>query len=126
MKKLTALLLLTFVLIGCTNPHWLAKIYMLKAENAFSKGYALRIHTKISSEARLKYYRGACADFKKAFHYDPTIFTLYRLESAADSCLRIEDFEGVTAFRKFEEEYARKHPKEVKYGDVGPWMNIEG
>lgn len=126
MKKFFPTLAFLFFLTGCTDPRWLAKVYMLKAENAFSKAYAMRVNKNISYDLRLKYYQGACSDFKKAYHFDPNIFTLYRIELAADSCLRVEDFEGVEVFRKFEEEYSKKHPKEVKYGDVGPWMNLEG
>lgn len=125
MKKFLLTLASLSLIVGCTDPHWLAKVYMLKAENAFSKAYMMRVDKKISYDVRLKYYQGACSDFKKAFHYDPDIFTLYRIETAADSCLRMEDFEGVEVFRKFEEEYSKKHPREVKYGDVGPWMNLE-
>ena len=115
-----------FISLGCSGPRWLAKIYMVRAENAFSKAYALRVAKQVSYEERLKYYREACGNFLKAYRTDPGIFTLYRIETATDSCLRIDDRGGVSLFRKFEEEYAQKHPKEVKYGDVGPWMNLEG
>ena len=125
MKKIFLALLLTFLFVGCSVPTWLAKIYMVKAENAFSEGYALRIKKNIPYEERLKYYHVACDNFLKAYRFNPSIFTLYRIELAADSCLRVENQDGVELFRKFEEEYAKKHPKEVKYGDVGPFMNIE-
>lgn len=126
MKKflITTVILLTS--LGCSRPYWLAKISVVKAEEAYSKAHALRMNKKVAEEVRLKYYGVACSNFLKAYRYDPSVFTLYRIELAADACLRVEDFESAKLFREFGEAYAKKHPKEVKYGDVGPWMTLDG
>ena len=110
---------------GCSGKGWLARIFMVKAEQAFTKAYAMRIKREISYEERLKHYRTACDYFYKAFRYEPQIFTLSRIGSAAESCLRIEDFEREKEFREFEEEYARAHPDEVTYGDAWAFMSLE-
>jgi hypothetical protein len=124
MKRwLLALLFLGFA-GGCSKPTWIAKIYVVRAENAYSKGHALRVK-KVSYEERLKYYRTACEDFLKAYESDPSVFTLYRIELAADACLRRDDKAAVELFRQFEAEYIQKHPTEVEYGDAGAWMSIE-
>jgi hypothetical protein len=99
---------------------------MVRAENAFNKSHALRVDASIPNAKRLSYYRSACRDFRRAYDVDRRIFTLSRIEIAFDACLRIEDFENSNLFRKFQEEYSNAHPTEVKYGDAGAWMNLEG
>lgn len=126
MKFFVFALLVALAGTGCSKGNWIAKVHLVKAENAFSKAYAMRIDKTIPSEERLKLYRASCRDFRKAYEYDPSVFTLFRIESAADACLRVEDFEGSELFRNFADEYAQQHPNEVKYGDAGPWMTLEG
>ena len=99
---------------------------MVKAEEAFSKGHAMRIHKGDATyETRLKYYRKACDYFSKAYDINRETFTLSRIDEAMEACLRIEDFKHEETFREFEEEYARTHPDEAKYGDAGAFMNLE-
>lgn len=96
---------------------------MFKAENAFDKAHKLRVK-KIPYATRLKYYKDACDWFWAAYQRDPKIFTLYRIESAVEACLRVENKEAEKVFRAFEEKYAQEHPVEVEYGDAFP-MSIE-
>lgn len=110
---------------GCSGQGWLARIFIVKAEQTFSKAYEMRTKREIPYEERLKYYRTACDNFYRAFRQDRRVFTLNRIGSAAESCLRIEDFEREKEFREFEEEYALAHPDEVKYGDAGAYMSME-
>jgi hypothetical protein len=126
MKKFWAGLAVILACLGCSKTYWLAKIHLVRAENAYSKAYALRLDKKVSPEERLTLYRQACVDFSSAYRHDAGAFTLYRIECAADACLRVEDFKAVESFRAFAEEYAQSHPQEVQYGDVGPWMTLEG
>jgi len=98
---------------------------MVKAEEAFSKAYALRVKKEVPYEERLKYYRRACDHFYKAYQYDKQTFTLNRIASATEACLRIEDFEKEREFAQFEEDYIKTHPDEVKYGDAGAFMSLE-
>ena len=126
MKKILLLILLAFCFLGCTKQAWLAKIYMVKAEEAFSKGHALRVRKRDAVyQSRLKYYRKACGYFSKAYRVNREVFTLNRIDEAMEACLRIEDFKGEETFRQFEEEYVQAHPDEAKYGDAGAFMNLE-
>lgn len=109
---------------GCSRESWQAKIYIVKAENASMKGYALRIK-KVPSEERLKYYRVSCAYFLKAYDLAPSIFTLQRIEMAADACLRVKDYDGEAIFQAFAEKYVAEHPTESEYGDAVP-ISLEG
>jgi len=121
------LVALTFLslTLGCSKQGWLARIYMVKAEEAFTKGYALRVRKDVPSEERLRYFRRACEFFSKAYRIDPDVFTLNRITSAVDACLRVEDFEKEDIFRRLEEEYVRAHPDEAKYGEAGAFMSLE-
>ena len=120
-----ALIFLVFVASGCSGKDWQTKIYIVKAENAFSKAYSLRTKKEISYEERLSYYRTACDYFFKAYQSNKRVFTLNRIELAAESCLRIKDFDKENEFQKFAEEYVQTHPDEAKYGDAGAFMSIE-
>ena len=98
---------------------------MFQAEEAHTKAYTLRLKKEVSYEERLKYYRRACEFFLKAYRYSDHTFTLNRIESAAEACLRVGDREAEQKFRQFEEKYIKAHPNEVEYGDAGPFMNLE-
>ena len=122
-------IILAFLIIaaaGCSKASWVAKYYMVRAENAFNKSHALRINPNVPSNKRLGYYRSACRDFRKAHEVDPRVFTLFRIELAFDACLRVEDREGAALFRNFQEEYNQAHPTEEEYGDAGAWIGMEG
>ena len=82
MKKIYLLLLVPLVSFGCSGHDWLARIYIVKAENAYAKAYALRLQ-KTSYEERLKYYRKACDYFLKAYEQNSGAFYLSRIEAAA-------------------------------------------
>lgn len=118
-------LLLILLLLGCSKQGWLAKIYMVKAEEAYSKAHALRVKKEIPYRKRLNLYREACNNFSKAYQIDLNAFTLNRIVSAAESCLRVEDFKKERLFKEFEEEYIRSHPDETKYGEAGAFIGLE-
>ena len=121
-----AIFLSALVFAGCSKTNWLAQFYAFRAEQAFSKAYALRTKRKeIPYTKRLRLYRTACDYFWRAFEVDKRSFTLNRIDSAAESCLRVEEPGREKAFRQFEEDYIRKHPDEAEYGDAGAYMNIE-
>lgn len=101
-------------------------MHVVKAENAASKAYALRVKGQISHEERLRHYKTACENFYEAYREDPRVFTLSRIEVAADACLRVRDQERVGLFEIFREEYIREHPTETEYGDAGVGMMLEG
>ena len=98
---------------------------MVKAEEAVAKAYGLRTQKGVAYDQRLKYYRVACEQFSKAYRSDKNSFTLNRIQSASESCLRIENYEQEKLFQDFEEEYVKAHPDEVKYGDAGAYMSME-
>jgi len=118
MKRFVLLLTLTMLWGGCSGDYWKAQFHMMKAENAFMKAYQLKTK-KVAYEERLQYYQKACQHFLKAYQYDRSLFTLTRIQEAADSCWRINDLENRDQFRQFEEEYAQGHPLEYEYGDAG-------
>lgn len=126
MKKILFALAVILTSLGCSKLTWIAKIYVVRAEDTASKAHAMRIDKKVPAGVRLKLYHQACTDFLRAYRYDPSVFTLNRIEMASDTCLRVEDFKNANMFRDFEEEYVKKHPNEAKYGDAGPWMTLEG
>lgn len=109
---------------GCSKSSWQARYDLVKAENAVMKAYALRIKGEAASEERLRYYREACTHFMKAYRAHSEEFTLSRIESAAESCLRVNDEEAKETFQAFEERYIREHPTEAEYGDAAP-MTLE-
>lgn len=125
-KSLLALFFLALTLTGCSKSSWTAKFYMVRAENAFTKAHALRVKPDFPQEKRLAYFRSACRDFRKAYGVDPRVFTLSRIEIAFDTCLRVQEREGVELFRNFQDEYTKAHPTEAEYGDAGAWMAMEG
>jgi len=124
-KPLLALFFLGFTCAGCSKSSWIAKFYVVRAENAFTKAHALRVKPDFPPQKRLEYFRSACRDFRKAYAVDPRVFTLARIETAFDTCLRVEDRESVALFRNFQEEYTKAHPTEAEYGDAGAWMAME-
>lgn len=105
---------------GCSKSSWQARYDLVQAENAVMKAYALRVKGEVVSEERLRYYRRACTYFMKAYRTRPGEFTLSRIESAAESCLRVKDQEAREIFQAFEERYVREHPTETEYGDAAP------
>ena len=126
MKKLSLWIFALFCLSACSKQAWLAKIYMVKAEEAFSKAHAMRVKKNEASYGkRLKYYKIACDNFAKAYRWNRGAFTLNRIDEASETCLRVEDLKNEQMFRQFEEEYAQNHPDEAKYGDAGAYMNLE-
>ena len=127
MKKFFFLLVITLFFSACTKQAWLAKTFIVKGEEAFSKAHAMRVRKDDAhSKVRANYYRKACGYFSKAYDTNPSVFTLNRIEEAIDACLRIQDSKHEEIFRAFEEEYVRTHPDEAKYGDAGAYMNLEG
>ena len=127
MKRLSILFFILLFLGGCSKQSWLAKIYMVKAEDAFSKAHAMRVKKdKAAHNQRQQYYQVACDNFSKAYRWDSGAFTLNRIEEAAEACLRVEDAKDEQTFREFEEEYIKNHPDEAKYGDAGAYMNLDG
>lgn len=124
MKKILMLGLAVFSALGCSKTDWLAKFYVVKAENAYSKGYVIRLK-KVPYEERLKYYRAACSYFLKAYHLNPDVFTLERIGAARESCMRVKDAPSEEEFIRFEEKYAKGHPTEAEYGDSVPPLQIE-
>lgn len=117
------LVILTFTVSGCSKNDWIAKILMLKAENAYQRGSELRLK-KVTYEERLAQYKDACDNFKKAYEYNPRVFTLNRIESAADSCSRVGDYDGENGFREYAAKYTKEHPKETSYGDAFPMSDM--
>ena len=124
MKNIFLVLFAVLISWGCSRHDWVAKLYMIKAENAYSKAYNLRTK-KVLYEERLKLYRQACSNFLKAYHHDSRIFSLNRIEAAAESCLRAEDRRSEGEFRRFGEEYVKAHPTEAEYGDAVPLLNVD-
>lgn len=106
---------------GCSKEYFLAKYYLIKAEEAYSKAYALRVKHE-AAEERKEYYRKAREYFFKAYQNFPKVFTLNRIEQAYDTCLRLEDKEGEGIFRRFADEYVKEHPTEAEYGDATPLL----
>ncbi|MBI3307594.1 MAG: hypothetical protein HYZ84_07310 [Candidatus Omnitrophica bacterium] len=101
----------------------MAKFYMFQAENAYWKGYELR-RKKVAPEIRLKEYTIACDNFLKAYKSDPSIFTLFRIETALESCIRTHHQEGREIFELFRDEYIKQHPTEAEYGDAMPSLDM--
>ncbi|MBI4115335.1 MAG: hypothetical protein HY447_02035 [Candidatus Omnitrophica bacterium] len=124
MKRIVLLGFFLLMSLGCSGRDWLAKFYLVKAEDLHLKAYSLRLK-KVPYEERLKYYRQACGYFQKAYRLNPRAFTLFRIESAAESCLRVKNTEGEEEFKRFLEDYAKAHPTEVEYGDAFPAISAE-
>ena len=124
-KNFFGLVLLSLTIAGCSVRAWIGQMYMVRAEEAYAKAYALRVQRNVPYEKRLKLYRAACNHFVKAYRHDTGIFTLSRIESAAEACMRVKDEENETEFRAFAEKYIKEHPTEVEYGDAFPAMSFE-
>lgn len=103
----------------------MAQFYMWKAEEHYTKAYTLRVKRDVPQRVRLNHYRKACQSFMKAFEHDKKVFTLNRIYLASQACLAVEDFAAGRKFQAFEEEYAKTHPVETEYGDVGHFMQLE-
>lgn len=121
---LATLLLAGVFLSGCSSDAWLAQYHMVRAENAHSKAYELRLR-KVPYEERLKLYGKACREFARAYRYQPAAFTLLRIEIAIESCVRVEDRENQERFEAFAERYVQEHPTETEYGDAFPMLPME-
>lgn len=118
-KKVFVMITLALILTGCSAEYWTAKFYMFEAENAYEKAYELR-KKKVPYENRLKEYGRACGNFLKAYDLHPRAFTLLRIESALESCIRVKNETGREAFESFRGQYVKAHPTEAEYGDFMP------
>ena len=125
MEKVILLGIVLF-LSGCSQQDLVARVSMVRAEQAYEKGHSLRIKKEIPYEVRLKYYRQACDDFYRAYQQKRELYTYNRIGMAADACFRVKELGREKELRQFEEEYTRLHPDEVEYGDAGPFMTLEG
>lgn len=123
MKRIV-LVIFALLMTGCMKSSWVAKYYMVKAENSYERAHEIRAKKELN-EKRKKLYHDACKYFAKAYQFDPKLFTLNRLYSASDACLRVGDSEEARQFRKIEEEYVRTHPKEAEYGEAGFMIGLE-
>lgn len=94
---------------------------MVKAERALDEAASLR-SKKVPFEKRTFLYAEACKNFSKAFEFNPDVFTLTRIEAAADSCWKAQREDAEAMFKQFEETYVKKHPQEYEYGDSGVGM----
>lgn len=106
---------------GCSTQDWMAAIYVFRAESAVDKATHLKSQ-KVSFEDRKTYYIKGCELFIKAYEKDVSVFTLTRIEQAADTCWKADDREGEAIFRDYEQEYIKYHPQEYEYGDSGVGM----
>ena len=119
MKYLPILLLL--FLSACSPKDWIARIYIVRAEGEVDRASELK-SKKIPFEKRTEFYSRACGFFMKAYLKDPGIFTLTRIETAADSCWKAGKIQEEEVFKLFAEDYIQKHPQEYEYGDSGAAM----
>ncbi len=124
LRTIFPFLLLLILFGGCSKARWFAKIYLVKAENAYAKAYGLRVK-KVPYQERLRAYQKACDFFTKAYREDSGIFTLNRIDSAIEACTRVKNQSAEEEFRKFAEDYIRKHPAEAEYGDAFPSLEME-
>ncbi len=108
-------------LSACSLQDWSARFYMFRAESSVDKATGLKSR-KISFEDRKVYYVRACGDFIKAYQKNISVFTLTRIEMAADTCWKAGDPEKEDVFREYEKEYIKNHPQEYEYGDSGVGM----
>ena len=77
--------------------------------------------TKVGTTAlRAALYVIACDNFVKAYDRNPRTFTLFRIETALESCMRVNHDEGRQIFEEFREKYIKEHPAEAEYGDFMP------
>ncbi len=115
------LFLLCAVLSGCAPGCLGAHIHMVRAEGAYDKAHEMR-KSGVPYTERLTLYRVACEEAVKAYNASPSVFTLSRIEIAADACFRVEDLENREMFLEFEARYSAEHPDEVRYGDAFPTL----
>ncbi len=114
--------MLAILMQGACSPRgWLARVYVVRAENALGKAGELK-HQKVSFENRLPYFGKACHDYAKAYEMDPTVFTFIRIEEAVDACWKSKQQEQEAMFKNFEEQYIQAHPQEYERGDAGMGM----
>jgi hypothetical protein len=118
-------LFFVFLAAGCIREGWLARLYMVRAENDYDKGHELRVKREVSYDQRLKFYKKSCDSFVKAYEYDQRVFTLNRIMLAIDACTRVGNIEAQQLFEEMEMEYSRTHPKEVEHGDAVPFLGME-
>ena len=121
MKKTLLLLIVTLMFCGCSKDYLVAKYYLIRADEAYTKAYSLRVKPNADAE-RMGYYRKAHDYFLKAYELRPDLFNLIKIEQAHDACLRLEDKEGQEIFQRFAEEYSKTHPTEAEYGDATSLM----
>ena len=114
-------ILLMITLSGCSAQDWTAKFYMFQAESAVDKATNLK-SKKIAFEDRKVYYIKACEYFAKAYEKDSSVYTLTRIEMAADTCWKAGAQDQELMFQEFEKEYIEKHPQEYEHGDSGVGM----
>lgn len=124
-KKGCWVMLVVLLLGGCLKQGWLALIHMARAEKAYAKAYTLRVQREAAYKKRLELYQEACGQFLKAADYDANLFTLNRIEMAAQACMRAGDKAGEERFGLFAELYAQRHPQEAEHGDQAPIFGIE-
>lgn len=121
LKKTAFLIACLAVLSGCSPNNWMARFYIFKAESSMDKAGNLKSH-KIPFEKRISYYAQACDFFSKAYERNPEVFTLSRIEAAADACWKANQTNQEDLFRQFEAVYIKSHPQEFEYGDSGVGM----
>jgi hypothetical protein len=118
-------LLLTFAILlsgtACSPQGWTARWHIVQAENARGKANKMKEH-KAGFDQRLPWYAKACHSYLKAYETDSAVFTLTRIEEAADCCWKANLREEEAVFHAFETEYNAAHPQEVEYGDAGVGM----
>jgi hypothetical protein len=115
------LLLLALAGSGCSPRGWTARWFIVQAENALGKAHQLK-DKKTGFDERLPFYAKACGYYVKAYKVDPSVFTLIRIEEAADCCWKASLPEEEALFRAFEAMYSAAHPQESEYGDSGVGM----
>lgn len=121
--RILGFLLMVFLLAetACSPRGWAARWHMVQAENHLGKAHHLK-DQKVPFEQRLPYYVKACGAYVQAYEIDPEIFTLVRIEEAADSCWKANLLDEEALFREFEIAYTEAHPQEAEYGDAGVGM----
>ncbi len=113
--------MLSVFLAGCSPNNWIARFYIVQAESKMDKAGNLKSH-KTPFEKRVAYYAQACDYFSRAYERNPEVFSLARIESAADCCWKAGNEVQEELFRQFEEVYIKNHPQEYEYGDSGMGM----
>ena len=123
-KKIVVFLAGCLLLISgmaCSPRGWTARWYIVQAENAHGRAGQMKDH-KAAFEERFPWYAKACHYYIRAYETDPEVFTLIRIEEAADCCWKANLRNEEARFREFEEAYSTAHPQEVEHGDAGVGM----